>query len=526
MPMTVVRHQERFASFNRVNSIVLQAGDRVLLRRGDSWSQELRLTGKGNWQNRIILSAYGNGPRPIISRPNRAFDYCIVINEGSHWDISELDLRSAKIGLFLRYMQTNHNADMTVSNCHFQDMTDLNIDPARYNYEIAWSCGIWVGGQINVFDAYQMNNTVLNGFTVRSCSFQNVITGVSNNWYHVGAPGFRHRLTNFLMEDCVSWGLSQNGIFAFNHASNGVIRRNRVLNGGGAGSTTGITAAFLAHSEHITIDDNEFAYYDRVAGADGTGMDFEGDCHFITFTNNVVHNNDGAGTLFLSTLASNEGIVIENNTFYNNSLDPYKGYLSDWDWEMHSGDPFGTGVVRNCGIYRRSGVRDGRWFSTKWDGVALIGNRLGYYDDVANRPTSWQFKQANNLEGWSGFHQVAWPTVGWDVLSGSATGNDPFFYSPPTWANSHQERYLKIRMAVNQATWAQVFFITETDGVWNQAKSVAFTVNPGGAFHDYSLDMRALCADYKGVITQIRLDPTTVNGDIFWIDSVTLSAQP
>lgn len=513
-------------SFNLVNSTYLQPGDRVLLKRGDVWFQELNLSGKGNLQDKIKLTAYGSGNRPVISRYSLGYDFCVVINEGSYWEISHLDLRNAKLGIYLRYMQTNHNQDMIIRDCHFENMTDLTLDPTLHNMELAWSCGIWIGGQLDVNDSYQMNNAVLVGFTVQRCTFQDVITGVSNNWYHIPTNGFRARLANFLMEDCTMQGLSQNGIFAFNHASNGLIRGNRVRDGGGAASTTGITAAFLQFCNNVTIDDNEFSNYDRVGGADGTGMDFEGDCHNITFTNNVVHNNDGAAILYLPSQGPNSNITIADNTFYNNALDPFNGPNTEWDHEMHSGDGLGTGALLNNGIYRRVGPRDGRWLSPNWSNLTQSGNRFGYFEDVQNRPLVWNFAQDNNFEGWTWNSQVQWPGVGWHVIQGQAGGTDPYITSPPTWANSHRQEYLKIRMAVQQSDWLQVFFITETDPVWNGQKSVFVPLTPDSNFHDYVLDMRQLNTDYKGVITQIRLDPTYIQGDIFWIDTIAFSQLP
>jgi hypothetical protein len=70
---------------------------------------------------------------------------------------------------------------------------------------------------------------------------------------------------------------------------------------------------------------------------------------------------------------------------------------------------------------------------------------------------------------------------------------------------------------------AQLFFLRETDGTWNEDKSVVFPVNADNQFHEYVVDMRAACPDYKGVITQIRLDPTDVSGSSMAIDYVRFS---
>jgi len=61
--------QTPWQTFTNINNKTLQAGDRVYLRRGSTWSMEtLRLTGQGEAANPIIIDAYGNpdDPLPVI----------------------------------------------------------------------------------------------------------------------------------------------------------------------------------------------------------------------------------------------------------------------------------------------------------------------------------------------------------------------------------------------------------------------------------------------------------------------------
>lgn len=53
-------------TLDKANTQVLQPGDRLLLRRGGSWTGTLRPQGSGTAENRVVVGAYGEGPRPRI----------------------------------------------------------------------------------------------------------------------------------------------------------------------------------------------------------------------------------------------------------------------------------------------------------------------------------------------------------------------------------------------------------------------------------------------------------------------------
>ncbi len=503
-----------WASFNNVNSLQLGPGDKVLLKRGDVWTQELHLTGKGAEGKYIELGAYGSGDRPRIVRSDKAYDKCIVIEGPSYWKISDMDCRNAKLGLYLRYDLDYYNSDVTVSNCYFKDMDNTDVNPADHNYELAWSTGIWLGGRASAFDP---DHNILSGLTISGCGFENCTTGFGTNWYF--PPVYYSRLTNFTMEDCWATGIL-NGIIHLNHTTGGTVSRCRMLGGGGY-FEDGVTAGFMQDCENVTIDDCEFAYMTRDNCPDGVGFDFEGGNINCTFSNNVIHDCHGAAVLVMTGGASvdNSGIRIEDCTFYNNALDA-------WDsgnaYEMKCHDSDNSGWLTNVGLYR-SAAGSG-WLSSRWQNFVQTDVREEYYSSVSGRASSWEFNDYTDLEGWNGFNQWDSNTVSDGVLYGLSTGDDPYAHSSPTWVNVHEYRYLRLRMKQSAGSAGQVFFVTETDGVWNEAKSIVFDITADYEFHEYVIDMRE-CEAYKGVVTQVRLDPTMSGGSMMAIDYVRFSGQ-
>jgi hypothetical protein len=59
--------RQPWKSLHRVNCAMLAAGDSVLLRRGDTWHEQLRPGSSGSTGSPIRFAAYGDGARPKIS---------------------------------------------------------------------------------------------------------------------------------------------------------------------------------------------------------------------------------------------------------------------------------------------------------------------------------------------------------------------------------------------------------------------------------------------------------------------------
>ncbi len=64
---------QAWQDFSPVNDTDLAPGDRLLLKRGSHIRQQLRVGAVGEPGNRITITAYGSGPRPVVEGdPHRA----------------------------------------------------------------------------------------------------------------------------------------------------------------------------------------------------------------------------------------------------------------------------------------------------------------------------------------------------------------------------------------------------------------------------------------------------------------------
>jgi hypothetical protein len=509
---------------NLAEWLPLQPGERVLLKRGDTFTQELYLKGKGTAAAPIELGAYGTGPKPIISRSDLSNDICVKWESPSYARISQLDCRNSKLGIYLRYhyqldpynpsqpLEIPNNQDVRIDSCNFKDMTDGTLDPSAHDYEFAYSDAIFLGGHDWITNASTNTYyTFLDGLSITNCVAENTAHGFGTGWYY--PVKYRSRLKNLVMEDNLATNCL-NGWASLMNVDGGWMKRCHSIRGGGKETWAGTTMGMMQSSQNFLIQDCEFSYCDRVQAGDGSGMDFEGDTIDVTFDRNIIHNNDACGLLILSTDGPNQNLVISNNVLYGNARNPWNSNINS---EIQGSDTGHTGCqIINNGIYRGSSSINYRSSGT-WSGFTISGNREGTYVETNN---SWNFNEDGNLEGWSGFNDWTSSSVAVGKLQGTS-GADPFVHSPPVFINPYLTPYVWIRMRQTAGGFAQLFYITENDTAWHETKSTFFPIIADGQYHDYFIDL--LQAGVTGVITQIRLDPTGDAGSTMAIDFVRLT---
>ena len=110
-------------------------------------------------------------------------------------------------------------------------------------------------------------------------------------------------------------------------------------------------------------------------------------------------------------------------------------------------------------------------------------------------------------EGWVAWNQVTDFSCDGTSLNGKATDNDPFIGSPSSLTiDASAAKTIHLRLKVSATSPAQIFFITNTDPTWNEAKSKMFETGYPGEWVEYRLDF-ADVPEWTDTVTQIRLDP-------------------
>jgi hypothetical protein len=318
----------------------------------------------------------------------------------------------------------------------------------------------------------------------------------------------------------------ENGSMALFYVDGGHARRVDTWLGGNGFYADGTTAGFIQHMQNFTIDDCQFAFNKQnVTGNDGTGFDYEGNTANVAFTNNVIHDNDGSGILLIDSISGNTGFNMSSNTIWNNCRKPRESGQNN---EMR-GSANNTGTYSNNGIYLGAANAFGtpaiynnsaRW--SPFTGYAT--NRTSTaYSAVSGRAKAWGF--ASSVESWGNANQWGGFSASGGNLVGNSSGSDPYAESPATWANTRERRWAYVRMSQSAGTTAQIYFQTETSQTFTEDKSVAFPIIADGVMRDYLIDL-GQCANYKGVVTKWRFDPTNASGSVMAIDRFDSMFQP
>jgi hypothetical protein len=98
-------------------------------------------------------------------------------------------------------------------------------------------------------------------------------------------------------------------------------------------------------------------------------------------------------------------------------------------------------------------------------------------------------------------------------------------HGPPIRVDAGKFRTLVLRLRVQFPTGAQpigqVFWVREDEPNWSESKSVRFPLPTDGQWHELHIDLTQ-SPEWKGSITQLRLDPGSGAGIIVELDYVRL----
>jgi hypothetical protein len=80
----------------------------------------MTLAGSGTPNQPITLSSYGKGANPRILRNQAIRDICILLTDPSYWNISNLEVGQASVGILFHYTRVSNNG-ISMSNIYAHD---------------------------------------------------------------------------------------------------------------------------------------------------------------------------------------------------------------------------------------------------------------------------------------------------------------------------------------------------------------------------------------------------------------------
>jgi len=306
----------------KASSIELAPGDRVLLKCGDTWNEELRPKGNGTPENPIVISSYGEGHKPIIDRQDFKKDLTgIRLSNQEGFKITGLEFAHCMTGIYADYAAgAPKRKHIWIEDCYFHDSL------LYQHYEDYPNRKIGLG--ICFFSFERGNRIVLTDITIKNCVFRRLASGVWTNSpdnFNKNAS-YVYNFGNMTFEDCLfeegfQWQMGIRGV-------DGGAVRNCVTHDIGRNfrSFNGVAGGMFFRCKDWVFENSEWGFVDIGLGSgDGEAFDFEGNCDNMVMRNCLFHDTDGPGFLlccYASDGHPNMGIVMENCVLNGKSKRP------------------------------------------------------------------------------------------------------------------------------------------------------------------------------------------------------------
>ena len=299
----------------RVNGAALAPGDRVLLRRGDSWAETLRPRNSGLEGRPIVYSAYGAGPLPVIT--GDANDHCVEWGSTRrHLVFESLHLRDCgqpsgtRRGAFASWNEGADSEGIVIQDCVLSNARTWNIyltgvDGLVIRGNVIRDAnlehGIYLDGSLG------MNDVVIEGNDI----YGNADMCVQFN------PNGAERLTNVVVRynrihDCPQGGLNNLGADAAQVHHNLFYGNNPAIyntcDGADSGCIKGARGGVYAHNTILTSGSGYATCF-----YNGSRL---GTPTFAAFENNICVYDADRGEAFANDEVFGE-VRVDNNLYFS-----------------------------------------------------------------------------------------------------------------------------------------------------------------------------------------------------------------
>jgi len=338
-------------TLRKASSIEYAPGDRILLKRGDTWHEELSPQGNGTPDRPIVIGSYGEGKKPVIDREDDREDRIgIYLSDQGGFKIVGIEFNRCMTGIAGEYSDgCPTRRFIWIEDCYFHDSL------LYQHYEDYPKRKIGLG--ICFFSHERDNKVVLADVTIKGCVFRRLASGVWTNSPDNFNKSASHiyNFANMTFENCLfeegyQWQMGIRGVA-------GGLVRNCVTHDIGRGfrSFNGVAGAMFFRCKNWVFEDSEWGFIDIGLGSgDGEAFDFEGNCDNMTMRNCLFHDTDGPGFLlccYASDWHAHTKLQMENCVINGKSKRPIGlprcAIINTTDWN--------EATWKNCRFYLSPG---------------------------------------------------------------------------------------------------------------------------------------------------------------------------
>jgi hypothetical protein len=353
--------------FTNINGRVLGPGQRLLLRRGSVFNQELKVSARGTEDHWAEIGAYGDGARPIISRNWDIDDRCALVRNPDFLRIRSLVVCHAAKGLIVTYLESGHHG-LVIEDCiahHIEGLYRFNAHgiPEWRDRQGATGDGVHNSPGIAIAGA-TATDLVLRDCEMFQCSSGFLVRGNDVIIDRV-----------FCHDNCVH-NTSPHPFLVDVHRA---VLRNSIFDKSGWHASAGTMGIMLGDPQGLIIRNCFFRNQPDSGSADEGGIDFENRGNGCLIDHCTFENNAGAAIEVLGLKSpQTTNIEIRNSHFIQNNTAKKLGPSEIFVW----------GRARDPSVCCSTGTVQGNGY------VLLPG--IEFFLNEAPRLTSWTLR--NNTQ--------------------------------------------------------------------------------------------------------------------------------
>ncbi|GAB4050332.1 hypothetical protein GCM10028810_44340 [Spirosoma litoris] len=337
-----------FQSLTKINNLVLQAGDVVLFRRGDTFRGTLQLTESGTSGSPIVIDAYGSGNKPILSGAVAVTSWSNIGN--NIWQATCTSCGSQVTGLYRdnTALPLGRYPNLDASNKGYLTVQS-HSGKTQLTSQQSLSTN-WTGGEV----VFRPTQWILN---------RAKITSQSGNTLNLESAG-NYDITN-------NWGyfiqnhpsaLDQNGEWYYNSATKAIQLYNSQdnPNNQSIAATAYAQAINLVNASYITIRNLQISQAlntgvlvtnssninitsNDITQAGEDGVSIQGSGQQILLEGNLIENVNNNGV----AIATYQNVTFRGNIVRNIALLPGRGKSGDGNYVGFQSNSTANTLIEN-----------------------------------------------------------------------------------------------------------------------------------------------------------------------------------
>lgn len=302
-------------TLEKVNTVFLSPGSKLLFRAGGRWAGSLKPLGSGSAGAPIIIDSYAAGPRPLLDGKGITQSGVITLFNQSYFEINNLEIiNTADTDAERRGIEINGSNYGLIRHIYLKNLLIHHIRGTVGNsMSDKRSAGIYITVSDDREVPTRYDDVLIEGCEIYHCQNQGI--AISNEITVADDPGSsawkKRRMTNLRIRNNIIHHISKNAMI-IRLADKGIIERNRCYET--ALGTTGNT--IFSRSALNTVFQYNEGFLNRSPDYDGSMYDPDLQSPGTIWQYSYSHDN-AHGLVWFCTVPSDTGVIVRYNVSKN-----------------------------------------------------------------------------------------------------------------------------------------------------------------------------------------------------------------